>query len=115
MHFPHLIRSACSNQTRLEKAWFCKRSALHLVSLIGGLEFPTSSIEYGPDGRPLPLEFQAGTGSWDPIVGASYTMFMDPWSLFVSSIATCIDSVTVSALGGDGLPGFGDADRQLAR
>jgi len=59
----------------------------HLVSLIGGLEFPTSSIEYGPEGRPLPLEFQAGTGSWDPIVGASYTMFMDPWSMYVSSTA----------------------------
>ena len=59
----------------------------HLVSLIGGLEFPTSTIEYGPEGRPLPLEFQAGTGSWDPIVGASYSMFMDPWSLFVSSTA----------------------------
>ena len=59
----------------------------HLVSLTGGLEFPTSSIEYGEDGRPLPLEFQAGTGSWDPIVGASYGMFMDPWSLFVSSVA----------------------------
>lgn len=59
----------------------------HLVSLIGGLEFPTSSIEYDQNGVPLPLEFQAGTGSWDPIVGASYTMFSDPWSVYVSSIA----------------------------
>jgi hypothetical protein len=59
----------------------------HLVSLIGGLEFPTSSIEYDKNGVPLPLEFQAGTGSWDPIVGASYTMFSDPWSVYVSSIA----------------------------
>jgi hypothetical protein len=59
----------------------------HLVSLIGGLEFPTSTIEYDEDGVPLPLEFQAGTGSWDPIAGASYGLFMDPWSLFVSSIA----------------------------
>jgi len=59
----------------------------HLVSLIGGLEFPTSSIEYDTDGVPLPLEFQAGTGSWDPIVGAAYTMFLDPWSVYVSSVA----------------------------
>ena len=50
----------------------------HLVSLIGGLEFPTSSIEYDTDGVPLPLEFQAGTGSWDPIAGAAYTMFFGP-------------------------------------
>lgn len=59
----------------------------HLVSLIGGLEFPTSSIEYDDDGQPLPLEFQAGTGSWDPIAGASYSMFLDPWSLYLSSLA----------------------------
>lgn len=59
----------------------------HIVSLISGLEFPTSTIEVGPDGEPLPLEFQAGTGSWDPIVGASYGLFMDPWSLFVYSTA----------------------------
>ncbi len=59
----------------------------HLVSMIAGLEFPTSSIEYDDNGVPLPLEFQAGTGSWDPIAGASYTMFLDPWSLYVSSIA----------------------------
>jgi hypothetical protein len=59
----------------------------HLVSLIGGLEFPTSSIEYDENGVPLPLEFQAGTGSWDPIVGATYTMFSDPWSVYASSVA----------------------------
>lgn len=58
----------------------------HLVSLIGGLEFPTSTIEYDQNGVPLPLEFQAGTGSWDPIAGASYTMFLDPWSVYASSI-----------------------------
>ncbi len=59
----------------------------HLVSLIGGIEFPTGSIERDAEGVPLPLEFQAGTGSWDPIAGASYTMFNDPWSLYVSSVA----------------------------
>mgnify|MGYP001826111620 FL=1 len=59
----------------------------HLISVIGGLEFPTSTIEYDVNGDPLPLEFQAGTGSWDPIVGASYSMFMDPWSMYVASIA----------------------------
>lgn len=59
----------------------------HLVSLIGGLEFPTSSIERDENGQALPLEFQAGTGSWDPITGASYSAFFDPWSVYVSSIA----------------------------
>jgi hypothetical protein len=59
----------------------------HLVSMIGGLEFPTGSIERDAEGVPLPLEFQAGTGSWDPIGGASYTMFSDPWSVYTSSVA----------------------------
>lgn len=59
----------------------------HLVNLIGGLEFPTSSVETDAQGVPLPLEFQAGTGSWDPIAGIAYTMFSDPWSLFASSTA----------------------------
>ena len=59
----------------------------HLVSLIGGLEFPTGSVETGAQGVPLPLEFQAGTGSWDPIFGVSYSMFSDPWSMYVSSVA----------------------------
>ena len=59
----------------------------HLVSLIAGLEFPTSSIERDAQGVPLPLEFQAGTGSWDPIAGASYSMFSDPWSVYASSVA----------------------------
>ncbi|MEM7138121.1 MAG: hypothetical protein AAF500_16185 [Myxococcota bacterium] len=60
----------------------------HLLSLIGGLEFPTSSIEVDANGVPLPLEFQSGTGSWDPIAGVSYALFSDPWSLYVSSVTT---------------------------
>jgi hypothetical protein len=59
----------------------------HLISIIGGLEFPTGTVERDAAGVPLPLEFQAGTGSWDPIAGASYTMFSDPWSVYVSSLA----------------------------
>ncbi len=59
----------------------------HLVNVIAGLEFPTSTIEYDADGRALPLEFQPGTGSWDPIAGASYTLFRNPWSFYVASIA----------------------------
>jgi len=64
-----------------------KLAPRHLVSLIGGLEFPTGSVETDAQGVPLPLEFQAGTGSWDPIAGAAYSMFSDPWSLYVSSVA----------------------------
>ncbi|MGD8606853.1 MAG: hypothetical protein PVH21_06140 [Myxococcales bacterium] len=64
-----------------------KLAPRHLVSVIGGLEFPTGSVETDAQGVALPLEFQAGTGSWDPIAGAAYSMFSDPWSLYVSSVA----------------------------
>ena len=57
----------------------------HLVNLTGGLQLPTGTVARDDQGVPLPLEFQAGTGSWDPITGASYTMFLDPWSVYVSS------------------------------
>lgn len=64
-----------------------KLAPRHLVSVIGGLEFPTGSVETDAQGVALPLEFQAGTGSWDPIAGAAYSMFSDPWSVYVSSVA----------------------------
>ena len=59
----------------------------HLVSAIGGLQMPTGTVERDANGVPLPLEFQSGTGSWNPIAGASYTMFSDPWSLYLLSTA----------------------------
>lgn len=41
-------------------------------ALIGGLKFPTGSThKHSPDGERLETEHQPGTGSWDPIVGAS--------------------------------------------
>ena len=59
----------------------------HLVGLIAGLEFPTANAEEDVNGNVLPLEFQAGTGSWDPSAGIAYTFFSNPWSLFVLSSA----------------------------
>lgn len=59
----------------------------HVVAVLGGLEMPTGTVEDDLAGEPLPLEFQAGSGSWDPIAGASYSFFSDPWSVFVSSSA----------------------------
>ena len=72
----------------------------HLVSLIGGLEFPTGAVETDAEGVALPLEFQAGTGSWDPIAGLSYTMFLDPWSVYVSSVGIFPTKGTADTLTG---------------
>src|SRR5205085_2182955 len=41
-------------------------------ALVGGIKLPTGSAgETSPDGELLETEHQPGTGSWDPIVGAS--------------------------------------------
>ncbi len=59
----------------------------HVVGLLGGLEMPTGTVEDDLEGEPLPLEFQAGSGSWDPLAGASYAFYANPWALFLSSSA----------------------------
>jgi hypothetical protein len=44
-------------------------------ALIGGIKVPTgSTTKRSPDGERLETEHQPGTGSWDPIVGASAAM-----------------------------------------
>jgi hypothetical protein len=40
-------------------------------ALIGGLKVPTGSTHKSSDGERLEIEHQPGTGSWDPIFGAS--------------------------------------------
>jgi hypothetical protein len=57
----------------------------HLVALVGGLKLPTAPMQRTPTGRPLPLELQPGTGSLDPIAGASYAIFAYPWSAYAST------------------------------
>jgi len=44
----------------------------HLVALTGGVKAPTGPRLEDGDGYPLPEDEQPGTGSWDPIAGASY-------------------------------------------
>ena len=72
----------------------------HTLSAIVGLELPTSTTARGTDGLVLPLEFQAGSGSWDPIAGASYNLFANPWSLYLTALATFPTSGHANAKGG---------------
>ncbi len=56
----------------------------HLVALVGGIKLPTATLQRGPDGQLLPIELQPGTGSVDPIAGASYAFFARPISFYAS-------------------------------
>ncbi len=58
----------------------------HLLSTLVGLEVPTARAQRDRQGQVLPLELQAGSGSWDPSLGLSYAHFADPWSVYVSSV-----------------------------
>jgi hypothetical protein len=57
----------------------------HLVSVLVGLELPTSLTVKDAQDRPLSLDAQLGTGSWDPFLGLAYTMFQGDWSFIASA------------------------------
>lgn len=56
-------------------------------ALIGGLKLPTGSThEADPNGERLETEHQPGTGSWDPILGASGSMNLGAVQLTASAL-----------------------------
>jgi hypothetical protein len=57
----------------------------HLVSLLAGVELPTSPIHLDDSGTTLDPDYQTGSGSFDPRIGAGYSFFSFPWSVQVSS------------------------------
>jgi hypothetical protein len=57
----------------------------HLVSILAGSRMPTSVTQTDAGGRPLSLDAQLGTGSWDPFLGLAYTAFLGPWSFIASA------------------------------
>jgi hypothetical protein len=57
----------------------------HLVSVLVGIELPTSPTVHDAQGRPLSLDAQLGTGSWDPLAGLAYSMFRGEWSFIASA------------------------------
>jgi hypothetical protein len=52
----------------------------HLLSVLMGLEMPTAP-SISKNGQTLPLELQAGSRSWDPLVGLAYDHFASPLSV----------------------------------
>lgn len=67
----------------------------HLLSLLAGLEMPTAP-SISKNGQKLPLELQAGSRSWDPLVGLGYDFFASPFSLHL------VGTLRVSTPGMDG-------------
>ena len=56
-------------------------------ALVGGLKMPTGETDaYAPDGERLETEHQPGTGSWDPIFGASAAAKLGEVELTASAI-----------------------------
>jgi len=59
-------------------------SPRHLLWLIGGVKTPTAPRLRDDAGYPYPDDDQPGTGSWDPIVGATYAWFGSPVTIYSS-------------------------------
>ncbi len=57
----------------------------HLIAAVVGMKLPTGPVKTLPSMTQNP-ELLAGTGSFDPLLGATYSFFADPWSLFVSEM-----------------------------
>jgi hypothetical protein len=56
-------------------------------ALVGGMKLPTGSTrKNGPDGERLETEHQPGTGSWDPILGASTSVPLGTLTLTASGL-----------------------------
>lgn len=56
-------------------------------ALVAGVKLPTGSTgNRGPDGERLETEHQPGTGSWDPILGASTSVPLGPLALAASGL-----------------------------
>jgi hypothetical protein len=57
----------------------------HLLAVLVGAELPTSPTVDDAQGRPLSIDAQLGTGSWDPFAGLAYTVFRGDWSFIASA------------------------------
>lgn len=57
----------------------------HLIAVALGLKLPTAPMKTAQAMNMNP-ELLAGTGSFDPMLGATYSFFADEWSLFVSEM-----------------------------
>jgi hypothetical protein len=60
-------------------------SPRHLIGLLAGLKMPTGPRVNDTSGYPAPDDVQPGSGSWDPMVGASYAHFGQYASAYVSA------------------------------
>jgi len=56
------------------------RAPRHLLATLVGIQLPTAPLDRDSNGQVLPLELQAGSGSFNPIAGLTYGFFADPWS-----------------------------------
>jgi hypothetical protein len=59
-------------------------SPRHILGALAGLKFPTGPRVRDSSGYPAPDDFQPGSGSWDPIFGASYAYFGSEIGVFSS-------------------------------
>jgi hypothetical protein len=88
-------------------------SPRHLLAAIGGAKLPTAPVDRRASGKPLPLELQEGSGSFDAILGGSYAFFAYPWSAYASSQLVLPGTGTAGSRAGRSLRSTAAAQRHL--
>jgi len=64
-----------------------KLAPRHLLAAVAGMQFPIAPLDQNAAGEYLEPELQGGTGAFQPVLGASYSFFDDPWSVYASELA----------------------------
>jgi hypothetical protein len=54
----------------------------HILAIAAGVKLPTAPI----DDNAINPDFEPGSGSWDPLGGITYSLFVDDWSLYLSEL-----------------------------
>ena len=57
----------------------------HLLGVTLGVKLPTSIDQVDAHGARLPVVAQSGSGTFDPLIGLTYSHFADPFALFASA------------------------------
>lgn len=60
----------------------------HVMTLHGGMSFPTGSTDERNDGYKLPYPLQLGSGTYDLKIGAKYQYVNNDWSIGADSLGT---------------------------
>jgi hypothetical protein len=104
-------------QLRVKKfVWSGRRGAfVHQAAIQGGVDTPTSPLEYGEHDVALPAVLQPGMGAVSPFVGVFYGFTRGPWSFYTSAVVYLPFAVRDGPHASDSFKTSASVQRQIGR